>query len=149
MIRQIRYFTLLFKQWFFLLQMPTPFTLKALELGLKTCVLIRISNTILQVLKAIIKKFSRSLETLRATKTKQRQALLFYCVCSRSLFCLLKEMWITDCYCCSTFFFFFGWGVDYLQIDIIAVYHTKASSPRSKLCGTAQGLNRYYRSSLL
>lgn len=106
-------------------------------------------NTILQVLKAIIKKFSRSLETLRATKTKQRQPLLFCCVCSRSLFCLLKEMWITDCYCCSTFFFFFGWGVDYLQIDIIAVYHTKASSPRSKLCGTAQELNRYYRSSLL
>lgn len=39
-------------------------------------------------------------------------------------------------------------GVDYLQINIIAVYHTKASSPRSKLCGTAQGLNRYYRSVL-
>lgn len=38
---------------------------------------------------------------------------------------------------------------DYLQIDIIAIYGTKASSPRSELRGTELGLNRDYGSSLL
>lgn len=38
---------------------------------------------------------------------------------------------------------------DYLQIDIIAIYDSKASSPKSELRGTELGLNRDYGSSLL